>query len=181
MAIKKLPGPESTIYVTELEDGQLQASVMLPNDPFVIWGNPGHNKAAAKAKLCYAVIKHVNTELGIPIFDINYPVKSHQDRFISRFDRKMKGIWQCGEKLDDMLNGIDQMFVRATDELAPRLAQNVHIGDVVAACQAFTVRLAHLRGQFMDAKARLAEFKVSILCSTAIEWFPFCHDFFTCL
>lgn len=169
-AVKKLSGPVSTIYTTTLDDGQMQASVTLPRHPFVFLGNPAPTKAAAKAKLCYAVIKYVNTEMGIPIMDINYPVKQHQDRFMSRFDRKMKGIWECGEKLCAMVNEIEDLFVRATDELAPRLSQGPIVADVVAATQAFSVRIAHLKAEFIAGRDRLAEFKVTLLFVNFLDY-----------
>lgn len=109
-AIRKLNCDEGNIGIISVDDGQYRASLDVSVEPFRFVGARAPTIVAAKAKLLFTVIKHVNKVLGYSIIDVNYPVRQHQERYMQFFNNKMHGIWRCGQRMQRLIRSSEQQL-----------------------------------------------------------------------
>lgn len=158
----------SAIRFVELEDGQFKATVDVSVEPFNFVGDADVTRIGAKSKLLFAVIKHVNVQLGIPVIDLHFPVWQHQDRFMRRFDQKMTGIWRCGERIHRMKVLTHEVFGRVTSQTVMKLSSDSACSEVVVrAIEDVAATLLNLQAQFDSVWVRFMDLRVRFVSANS--------------
>lgn len=108
--VKKMHADASAIDIIQLNETSYQACIHVSFEPNQFIGEAAPNCTAAKAKLLYKVLRHIDVVLGFDIIDVNHSSRQHINNQIERFDGKMEAIWQCGRQLEDLAKSCQADF-----------------------------------------------------------------------
>lgn len=113
----------SVIDIIQLNEASYQACIRVSFEPNQFIGEAAPNSTAAKAKVLYTVLRHIDVVLGFHIIDVNHSARQHINQ-TERFDGKMEVIWQCGRQIEELGRSCQADFNNKRPFVIPRDSPN---------------------------------------------------------